>query len=299
MPSSMVLADAFSMVPADQVKAQVNAIQRLMKDVMIDGVHFGTIPGCGDKPTLLQPGAQKLNMMFQLADDYDIEQTNLPGGHREYKVKCALASKQSGTVQGTGFGVCSTMESKYRYRTGPVEFTGKPVPREYWDARDQKLIGGKGHVAKKNPDTGQWEIAKRGEKVENPDIADAYNTVLKIACKRALVAATLNVTAASDIFAQDLEEMPQAAPAAPEPPDPMDMYRDALTRAKRERGVSIEDAMAAVKRRIDKPQASYTQADIVEACAIVDGLDAAAVAADAAEATAEAQCELADEEIPF
>jgi hypothetical protein len=35
------------------------------------------------------------------------------------------------------------------------------------------------------------------------------NTIMKMACKRALVAATLNATAASDIFTQDVEDMPQ------------------------------------------------------------------------------------------
>lgn len=44
------------------------------------------------------------------------------------------------------------------------------------------------------------------ERVENIDIADTYNTVLKMAKKRAHVDAILTVTAASDIFTQDLEE---------------------------------------------------------------------------------------------
>ena len=43
-----------------------------------------------------------------------------------------------------------------------------------------------------------------GGKVENEDIADVYNTVLKIAKKRAHIDATLTVTGAADIFTQDL-----------------------------------------------------------------------------------------------
>jgi uncharacterized protein with GYD domain len=39
---------------------------------------------------------------------------------------------------------------------------------------------------------------------ENPDIADVYNTVLKIAKKRAHIDATLTVTGAADLFTQDL-----------------------------------------------------------------------------------------------
>ncbi len=42
---------------------------------------------------------------------------------------------------------------------------------------------------------------------ENPDIADTYNTVLKMAKKRAFVDASLTATAASDIFTQDVEDM--------------------------------------------------------------------------------------------
>jgi hypothetical protein len=43
-------------------------------------------------------------------------------------------------------------------------------------------------------------------RVENENLPDTYNTVLKMACKRALVAAVLNGTAASDIFTQDLDD---------------------------------------------------------------------------------------------
>lgn len=276
MSNAIVRSGEFAIIAADQIKQQVNEIQRLQKSVMKSDVHFGTIPGCGDKPTLLQPGAQKLCLMFMFADDYDIQQIDMPNGHREYRVKCKLTHKGNGIVQGNGIGICSTMESKYRYRTGPVEFTGKPVPREYWDSgRDQKLIGGRGHVAKKNPDTGLWEIAKQGEKIENPDIADTYNTVLKIACKRALVHATLNATAASDIFAQDLEDLPasQAQATQTPPPDPFSEYKEALTVAKRERGVNITEAIAKVEETIGKKSTDFTQADVAEAVLIVEAMN--------------------------
>ena len=39
--------------------------------------------------------------------------------------------------------------------------------------------------------------------------ADLANTILKMACKRAMIAMTLNVTAASDIFTQDIEDLPE------------------------------------------------------------------------------------------
>src|SRR3990167_1984679 len=54
-----------------------------------------------------------------------------------------------------------------------------------------------------------------GAKIENEDIADMYNTVLKMARKRAHVDATLTVTGAADLFTQDLVEDEDAAPPRP------------------------------------------------------------------------------------
>jgi hypothetical protein len=59
----------------------------------------------------------------------------------------------------------------------------------------------------------------KGNASENPDIADVYNTVLKIAKKRAHIDATLTVTGAADLFTQDLidedQEPPKQSPAMP------------------------------------------------------------------------------------
>ena len=56
-------------------------------------------------------------------------------------------------------------------------------------------------------------------RVANMDLADSYNTVLKIANKRALVAVVLNVTAASDLLTQDIEDFERGDdPDVPTPP---------------------------------------------------------------------------------
>jgi hypothetical protein len=103
------------------------------------------------------------------------------------------------------------METKFRYRTGPVELTDKVIPKEYWDLRKSdpgqaKAILGQGYVPKKN-ESGVWVSAVQGERVEHDNPADYYNTCLKMAHKRAMVSATLATTAASDIFTQDVEDM--------------------------------------------------------------------------------------------
>ena len=56
--------------------------------------------------------------------------------------------------------------------------------------------------------------------------ADLANTVLKMACKRAQLAMTLNVTAASDIFSQDLDDLPPELLPEVEPPKPAPVITD-------------------------------------------------------------------------
>lgn len=196
-----------------EVIAQIQAIQQLMRDGMTEGEHWGKIPGCGDKPALLKPGAEKLGLMFRLAGKYEIIEVNLPNGHLDVKVKCSLVHIVTGSFWGEGLGSCSTMESKYRYRSGAGENTHVQVPKAYWDARRglnpgaaQELIGGPKYMTKKGEE-GLWWIYEKIDKVDNPDIADTYNTVRKIAKKRAFVDAMLSATAASDIFTQDIDEM--------------------------------------------------------------------------------------------
>lgn len=162
------------------VHHQVQLIQTVLKEVMVEGHHYGRIPGVKGQ-VLLKSGAEKLAMVFRLAPTFDIRKTELPNGHREYEVVCTLTHVPTGQVLGSGVGSASTMEKKYRYR---YEGDGK---------------------------------ARR--KVENPDIADCYNTALKMAKKRAQVDATLTVTAASDIFEQEMgddEEKQQAPPEQPQ-----------------------------------------------------------------------------------
>jgi len=148
-----------------EVVAQVAAIQELMKTVMQDGTHYGLIPGCGPKPTLLKAGAEKLAFMFRLAPLYEVTPTDLDNGHFRYEIKCALKSLLTGHIIAEGVGCCSSKETKYAYVRN--------------EAR--------------------------------PNLEDVRNTVEKMAAKRALVAAVLNGTAASDIFTQDVEDLPEAA----------------------------------------------------------------------------------------
>lgn len=208
-----------SAMNVESVTRQVAIIQNVMKSVMKQDEHYGTIPGT-NKPSLLKPGAEKLNLVFRLRPEYQITKTELYNGHREYEVVCTLYHIPTGQSVGQGVGSATTMEGKYRFRGGEKKDTGKPVPKDYWNlkktdpAKAKELIGGDGFGTAKFD--GEWRICELGEKVEHDNPADYYNTVLKMAKKRAHVDAILTATAASDIFTQDTEDMTEVIPGAAE-----------------------------------------------------------------------------------
>lgn len=284
------------------ILAQVKLIQEVMRQVMTEGEHFGTIPGCGDKKTLLQPGAQKLTMTFRLGPEYQIQEVDLPRGHKEYRVICTLKSIQSGVFVGQGVGCCSSMESKYRWRQG-----ARKCPK----CGKETIIMGK-KFKPTDPEPGWLCWAKKGgcgatwpkgaqeiegqsiDKVENENPADCFNTVLKIAKKRAFVDATITATAASDIFTQDIgddegepaEAPPTSRPASQPPSTQARQSKAPITPNGGAKQANVEPkpqnpALAgALKVQIDKlAQALGKKADYAVAylrCWTADGSDAGA-----------------------
>ena len=203
----------------EELVARTRKVQEAMKAVMKDGEHYGVIPGT-PKPTLLKPGAEKLLNLFMLDPEYAALREHEDGSHLTITSTCTLYHIGTGTRLGSGMGSCSTRESKYAYRNAkrvcpkcgadainkskfPPRGRREEAPGWYCYAK----VGGCG------VEFGAEDPAITGQvlgRVDNPDKADQYNTVLKMANKRSLVAAVLNVTAASDIFTQDLEDMPAA-----------------------------------------------------------------------------------------
>lgn len=197
-------------MPVESLKKQVNLIQQAMKSVMKKDEHYGVVPGTR-KPTLLKPGAEKLCLLFRLSPKYEIIREVRTNDHIAYTVKCDLYHAPSQNFVASGVGSCNSRESKYLYRW---ENTGKLVPKKYWETRDKDLLGGEEFEPKKVGD--KYVIFK---KVVNENPWDLDNTIVKMACKRALIAAVLNATAASDIFTQDQneEEDINPNPSSPQP----------------------------------------------------------------------------------
>ena len=176
-------------------------VQDVLKSQMQEDVHYGKIPGTGDKPTLLKAGAEMLRMVFNMsticeASDVTIDTDDK--GHKTYEICMHILNKE-GIKVATGLGCCSTMESKYKYRS---QLTDRKVPSEYWESRDKALLGGSQYSPKKVK--GAWLVSER---VEHDNPADYYNTVKKMAKKRAMADGILTATCSSDLFTQDLEDL--------------------------------------------------------------------------------------------
>lgn len=168
--------------PPAEIIAQQNDMRGYIKEVLEEGRDYGVIPGV-DKPSLLKPGAERVNAGFgiiphfttletevdhdrvnewskkkkvwksgQWTGDWSIESGTSVGLYR-FVVRCELIHRETGVIVGECLGTCSTMESKYIDR-----------PR------------------------------------------DSENTVLKMAQKRAMVGAVLTTYGLSDEFTQDVED---------------------------------------------------------------------------------------------
>ena len=191
-PAGALVANNPGRMAVSDIIQHVAVVQEVMRAVMKPEVHYGKIPGT-DKPTLYKAGAEVLCMVFRIADTYEVTDMSTDGIVR-YRVNCIGVHQGTGTVMGSGLGEASSGEEKYKWR--------KAVCKEEFDETPANLRRVK-HARGKGGTTYKQEQIRT-------EPADLANTILKMANKRAKMAMVLNVTAASDCFAQDLEDMDDA-----------------------------------------------------------------------------------------
>lgn len=179
--------------PPGEALARLKVLEAFVREVMVKDVDYGEVPGTGGRRSLLQPGAQKLCEVYGLTSRFEIEKTEQweakPHPFFHYSVRCVL--ERGGRFVGEGHGSCNSRESHYAYRWAwPNE-----VPPDIDKARlRRKEFTGKGNK----------KYVKY--RVENEDVCDLVNTLLKMGVKRALVGATIAVTRSSGLFTQDVED---------------------------------------------------------------------------------------------
>lgn len=174
-----------------EIRKQVNLIQEVMRDIMKKDEHYGIIPGC-KKPSLLKPGAEKIASTFHIhieSGEGLVEDLSTPD-KAHFRVTCK--AYQNGVCLGSSVGVCSSDEEKYKWK--------KPTCDEEWEEADPSQRREK-WVKYGN------EKAKKWKQIRTQP-ADLENTILQMADKRGYVALVRKVTAASDVFAMNIEDLP-------------------------------------------------------------------------------------------
>lgn len=258
-------------VGVQQALEAYQAKKDLIDGIMKKDVDFGTIPGSA-KPSLLKAGAEKATSFFGLHPVFaDAEVVNDWTGQDHggepffyYRRTCNLY--RGDVLVASVDGSCNSWEKKYRYRWvdesnvpanvdksklktqgGKIsEFSfaldkaetsgkyGKPV--EYWERFKTAVANGTARKFMRKTSKGEseaWEIDGTLYCLPNEDPSDIVNTVLKMADKRALVAATLIATGLSEYFTQDIEDYVNAEFSdVPEP-----------VKAKKQSVMTIEDAI--------------------------------------------------------
>ncbi len=229
--------------PQDIVTMAVDmraAVLNIRERVLVKDSDYGSITD-GGKPTLLKPGAEKLASAFKLSPKFTIvsQVEDWSTGLFFYRYECVLVHRETGEIHGSGIGSCNSHEEKYGYRwvsadrvpanlekdTLPVrsgsitefefaiqkaETSGKyGKPAEYWTAFAQAIANGTAIKGERKTAKGMsvtWSIGGNEYRIPNINVFDVVNTIDKMAQKRALVAAVLVATNASEFFTQDLED---------------------------------------------------------------------------------------------
>lgn len=160
---------------ADKIKQ----FKEFIKNDFVDGVDFGQIPGT-DKPCLLKPGFEKIQLYLGLTPRYKLlNRDYIPNQSKRYK-KYNEKSKS--------YEVVETIRNYYAWEWACELYFG-----------ETKVAEGVGCA-----NTEEKKYVNQYEKSETPD--SLANTVMKIAKKRALGDAILNIGGISDMFTVDLED---------------------------------------------------------------------------------------------
>ncbi|MBN9687099.1 MULTISPECIES: hypothetical protein [unclassified Corallococcus] len=239
---------------------QRKLLAEYVKGQMVAGTDFGVIPGT-PKPTLLKPGAEKLVTLFRCTPKFTLMEKqstqDFERGFFNYVFRCRIFSRDADAVVAEGFGSANSYESRYRWRNAARKCPG---------CGKEAIIQGKaeygggwlcfkkkdGCGAKFNADDTSITGQQVG-RVENPDLPDMANTVLKMTKKRALVDASIALARCSDMFTQDVEDFGGDAP-----PEDLEPPPGTQKQAKGERRSSPAETSRTGKPTAEAPAAKPT-----------------------------------------
>ena len=213
-------------ISVENALAAFQAKKDLIDKIMKSNVDYGIIPGT-NKPTLLKAGAEKATSFFGLhpifkdaciVEDWTGENH---GGEPFFYYRRTCELYRNGELVASVDGSCNSWEKKYRYRNGSRKC---PTCGQEAIIKGKEEYGGgwiclksKGGCGAKFKYTDPAIAGQEVGQIKNPDVAEAVNTILKMADKRALIAATLIATGMSEYFTQDVEDYVNGEYEEPEP----------------------------------------------------------------------------------
>lgn len=190
--------------PHEIVAAHEEAV-KLIEEALTRGIDFGVIPGTGDKPALLKPGAERLCLAFGVAAEFEIIEQEVDHSFintftaakwvTKPKPQGWQALKEQGIGRNKKFGDRWAWQEKVEQEitaTGLYRYAMRCVLKD----RSAGQVVGQGVGSCSSLES---KYADRPR--------DCENTVLKMSKKRSLVDAVLNTFGLSDRFTQDTEEI--------------------------------------------------------------------------------------------
>lgn len=110
----------------NEIKSDLTAISKLMKNAMVKDHDYGTIPGTKNN-TLYDAGAEKLAKFFGLVPNYELSNKveNFETGLFFYQYKCSLTHFNTGKFAGAAERSCSSFEKKYL-----MKYSRRQTPEE-------------------------------------------------------------------------------------------------------------------------------------------------------------------------
>ena len=207
----------------DHTRDQLKLLEKFVSDVLILDQDYGVIPGTGDKPTLLKPGAANIIAAFQCHSEPTALTALLDtaGNFVAYEHRVDIIHNQSGCVIASGMGGCNSHETKYRYRNV------LPICPNCGKDNIRKSNRGDGYYCWQKTDgcganfANDHPVANEpAGKMENPDQLDLGNTIMKMSIKRAEVDAAMKLPGVARFFTQDLEDMVSGTAESDAPAQP-------------------------------------------------------------------------------
>lgn len=201
----------------DHYNTLVHFVRRSLR---ID-LDYGKVQGCGDKPILFKPGAEKIATLFGLREslerleaikDWTGKDFGEPFFHFEYK--CTLRDG-SGAVVAECIASCNSWEEKYRYRTAQrtcPQCGAAAIKRSHYP---DKQTGDKGWYCHQRSggcnakfhSTDERITTQEQGKVPNERVFDQVNTIDKMAQKRSFIGSVILAANASNFFAVEHSEI--------------------------------------------------------------------------------------------